>query len=279
MLALPAVERRERRGHGEARRRRPRRSRRRTARRGARRPRAPRRRAKKSRHGLLRVRSARVRTARASRRSLPAREQEPRREERGGPRGEGVKRAAEVDEAGKARRSRRARRRRGRARSTRPQSSRVGRTVLGPSSSRKPSRRSVRTTPPGAAERLEDAHVLAAPARARSAAARPESPPPTTTVRPLIGAQKLGLRRDDLGERAQERRPCVQARSPAEIGDAGRARLVAEELVDLVERLDVIGHERDRDREHLLLRRGGRASRITSSVGGPSHSTGPSFDW
>ena len=48
---------------------------------------------------------------------------------------------------------------------------------------------------------------------------------------------------------------------PAEVRDARRARLAGEELIDLLQRLDVIGHESDRHDEDLPGARAGRARR------------------
>src|SRR5262249_6022112 len=137
---------------------------------------------------------------------------------------------------------------------TRSHSSGVGRTVFGPSSSRNPSSASVRTVPPGR-EDASRTRTLSPRRASAKPATSPERPPPTTTVRGGGTSRRpaVALPLDDLDERAQERRVVVEPWSAAELGDAGAARLVSEELVDLVERLDVVGDEGDRDRQHLLL--------------------------
>ncbi len=82
---------------------------------------------------------------------------------------------------------------------TSDQSSGVGRTVLGPSSRRNPSARSVRTAPPG---RSEASRTLTSSPRRASAYARtsPERPAPTTSV-PSSRRPELLLREDEVLER------------------------------------------------------------------------------
>src|SRR6266542_84790 len=66
-------------------------------------------------------------------------------------------------------------------------------------------------------------------------------------------APEFLLRKDDVFERPQERGTVVQSGCPAEVRDPGLLRCTAKELIDLVERLDVVRHEGDRDGENLLF--------------------------
>src|SRR5687768_2335464 len=133
--------------------------------------------------------------------------------------------------------------------STSTKSSGVGRTVLGPSSRRYPSRRSVRTTPPARSDASNTTTSSPRAARAR-ARTRPDRPAPTTAV-VSVSTPEGRVRRRDFGEGPQKRGAVVQPRRAAEVRDPDALRLVGEELVDLVKGLDVVAHEGDRDHEHL----------------------------
>src|SRR5262249_23150975 len=62
---------------------------------------------------------------------------------------------------------------------------------------------------------------------------------------------RLYTRLDELRQRLDERRLGVQRRRALEV-EPELLRLAAKQEIDLVERLDVVGDERDRDREDVL---------------------------
>src|SRR5207245_3993953 len=69
--------------------------------------------------------------------------------------------------------------------------------------------------------------------------------------RPRSSSPEGLARKREVGERPQKRRAVVQAGRPPEVRDSRFPRRFREELVHLVERLDVVADERDRNDEHL----------------------------
>ena len=138
-------------------------------------------------------------------------------------------------------------------------------------------------TPPARSDASRTRTSLAAAASERARADEPARCPPRrrpwSRRSPVSPFQNSRWPRTMSSSAARNVGSSFNPRVRRKLRDPGLRGRLAEELVHLVERLDVVGHEGDRDDEDLRRRRRGRARRSRRASAGPSHSTGPSFDW
>ena len=129
-------------------------------------------------------------------------------------------------------------------------------------------RRRLEQRPPSGASRR-----CSAPPVSSQAAARPLMPPPTTTTRRGV-TSRCAVRGDDhVGEHGDEGRVVVERRGP-DVGEAARRGDGRQLDVEVVEHLEVVGHETDRADDDGVGAPSPARRRTTSRTSGPSQGSG-----
>src|SRR5450631_4935240 len=138
-------------------------------------------------------------------------------------------------------------------------------SACGPRSHKNPSIRAPAMRPPGSA--TSSTSTASWPlATSRCAAVSPEMPPPMTAIRTLDPPPRPGGALCQIGQRGDKRRVGADGAGAGEVGDAGLLGALAVEDVDLLQRLDVLAGEGDRDDDDGA--RAGRRQLVEQRLGG-----------
>ena len=153
-------------------------------------------------------------------------------------------------------------------------------TACGPRSQRNPSTRALAMRPPGSAASSTSATSCPAPT-SRCAAVSPEMPPPMIAMRTPLDPAALagGGLRQSRPARAMNAGWRADGAGAGEVDDAGLLGALAVEDVNLLQRLDVLAGEGDRDDDDGARRRRRPARRAASRSWGRASACGPTRLW